>query len=203
MKNITKFFVVTLSVVFCVAVGKMIIDNKEQLFVQAESETYEVRLDSTNRYTSLPATSATYVPSRTVPWYFNGTCSAPDEGHIKYSFPSSSGWCDYYNDNIEQKINYGIKGILSVTIAYEFTGTVDNARMYYDNYRAPTASGTVGIDYGVVDFKEAGLSNPVVLGLDELSPYQSNFYLRFRIQSTTTGGSFTIKSLVLTYTCQA
>ena len=50
MKNITKFFVVTLSVVFCVAVGKMIIDNKEQLKIGAlllyVSKTYSLDEES-------------------------------------------------------------------------------------------------------------------------------------------------------------
>ncbi|NCA97425.1 MAG: hypothetical protein EOM77_04565 [Bacteroidia bacterium] len=203
MKNTAKIFVAALSVVFCVSVGRLIIDNKNQLLAEGEPTIYTITLDSTNKYSGLPSDSGTYTPSRAIPWYFDGPCSAPEDGHIKYTYTRASGWNNFWNKNIGDYPTYGIKGIQSVTIAYEFTGTVDNARMYYDNYCAPTASGTVGIDYGVVDFKEAGLSNPVVLGLDELSPYQSNFYLRFRIQSTTTGGSFTIKSLVLTYTCQA
>lgn len=199
MKKTTKLLTVTLSVVFCVSVGKMIIDNKEQLFVQAESETYEVRLDSTNRYTSLPATSATYVPSRAIPWYFDGPCSAPEDGHIKYTYTTASGWNNFWNKNIGDYPTYGIKGIQSLSIEYAFTGTISNAKMYYHGTEAP-AAGTADAD--VIDFNESGLSNPVILDSDDLLSYQDNFYLRFRIQ-TNYAGSFTIKSLVITYTCEA
>ncbi len=71
--------------------------------------------------------------------------------------------------------------------------------MHYHGTEAPAASTE---DAGVIDFNESGVSNPVILDSNDLLSYQSNFYMRFRIQ-TSYAGSFTIKSLVITYTCEA
>ena len=199
MKNIAKIFVAALSVVFCVSVGRLIIDNKNQLLAEGEPTIYTITLDSTNKYSGLPSNSGTYTPSRAIPWYFDGPCSAPEDGHIKYTYTGTSGWNNFWNKNIGNYPTYGIKGIQSLSIEYAFTGTISSAKMYYHGTEAP-AAGTA--DAGVIDFNESGLSNPVILDSDDLLSYQSNFYLRFRIQ-TNYAGSFTIKSLVITYTCEA
>lgn len=199
MKNITKIFVAALSVVFCVSVGRLIIDNKNQLLAEGEPTIYTITLDSTNKYSGLPSSPGTYTPSRAIPWYFDGPCSAPEDGHIKYTYTGASGWNNFWNKNIGDYPTYGIKGIQSLSIEYAFTGTISNAKMYYHGTEAP-AAGTAGAD--VIDFNESGLSNPVILDSDDLLSYQNNFYLRFRIQ-TNYAGSFTIKSLVITYTCEA
>ncbi len=54
MKNTTKIFVAALSVVFCVSVGRLIIDNKNQLLAEGEPTIYTITLDSTNKYSGLP-----------------------------------------------------------------------------------------------------------------------------------------------------
>ena len=199
MKNTAKIFVAALSVVFCVSVGRLIIDNKNQLLAEGEPTIYTITLDSTNKYSGLPSNSGTYTPSRAIPWYFYGPCSAPEDGHIKYTYTGASGWDNFWNKNIGDYPTYGIKGIQSLSIEYAFTGTISNAKMYYHGTEAPAASTE---DAGVIDFNESGLSNPVILDSNDLLSYQSNFYMRFRIQ-TNYAGSFTIKSLVITYTCEA
>lgn len=200
MKNITKIFVAALSVVFCVAVGRLIIDNKNQLLAEGEPTIYTITLDSTNKYSGFPTNygqNKAYTPSRFVAWSFNGECSSPgNDGHIRYNFPYA-GWQNFHNTGVNSTSG-GIKGIQSLTIDFAITGTLDNIKMFYSTQPSPTAG-----DY--INFLQSGITSPVVLGPNgEFANYQSNFYLRFyMLGQNHAAATFTIKSLVITYTCQA
>ena len=194
MKKTIKLFVISLLFVFIVPIGKMIIDSKEQSGVEAEPEIYEIRLDASNMDSKLPSTPTnittvrTYTPNRAVPWSYTGVVSSPTAGHIQ---ASNGVFFSFYNQQINSN---GIKGIQTVSVEYEMSGTFSIAKMYYGNALAPVSG-------DAIDFTALGLSNPAVLGTDQLSTYYSSFYLRFRVNSSTAGTTFVIKSLVLTYTC--
>ncbi|MDY0345695.1 MAG: hypothetical protein WC215_04095 [Bacilli bacterium] len=203
MKKLNVIFVTAITAMVCISLGKMIIDKGNNgLGVKAEPLLYEIRLDSTNRKSGLPLTagdtaiSGFYIPSRSVEWQHYGPVYAPENGHIGYDFHKQFGWCDFISYRINNSYE-GIKGIQTLTIDYEIIGTVVSASMYYGSVWAPASVPFEGVDS--LNFNSS--TSPVVLDMDDLSEYQDNFYLRFRLYANSIGAKFIIKSLVATYTC--
>jgi hypothetical protein len=107
---------------------------------------------------------------------------------------------NFWNKNIGDYPTYGIKGIQSLSIELCFYWTISNAKMYYHGTEAPAASTK---DAGVIDFNESGFVPIQSFWIAMIYCHiRVTFILRFRIQ-TNYAGSFTIKSLVITYTCEA
>jgi hypothetical protein len=199
MKNITKIFVVTLSVVFCVSVGKMIIDNANvELGINAEPLAYEVKLDDTNRYSVLGSTpislsQSKYVPSRFVEWEISGPAYAPDNSHIGFNYSKGETWA------VNSLINTtAFKGIQSLAIDYTITGTFQYVKLIYASTVAPVEA-TAGAT--VVDLMTS--SSPVVLDTAQLSSYQTSFFVKIQFLTTSTAAVFIINSITATYTCIA
>ncbi|MFA5236165.1 MAG: hypothetical protein WC399_04945 [Bacilli bacterium] len=168
--------------------------------MNANPELYTISLDSTNHDPALPevagtsAITGTYTPSRAVRWYYNGPAYAPADGHIGYDYNAAYGWNDFYNDDVGGIPGSGIKGIQSLTLDYQIIGSIYSAKVYFAGTRAP-------ISDDFVDLKTE--TSPLELDATDFAAYQSNFYLRFRLYSSTLGVKFIIKSLTITYTCSA
>ena len=199
MKNTTKIFVAALSVVFCVSVGKMIIDNANvELGINAEPLAYEVKLDDTNRYSGLGSTpislsQSKYVPSRFVEWEISGPAYAPDNSHIGFNYSKGGTWA------VNSLMNHtAFKGIQSLAIDYTIIGTFSQVQLIYASTVAP-AEDTAGAT--VVNLNTS--SSPVVLDTNQLVNYQTNFFVKIQFATTSGAAVFIINSITVTYTCIA
>jgi hypothetical protein len=185
--------------VLCVSLAKLIIDNSNlSRAIRAESTSYQVILDDTNRRSGLLSTPtqlsrATYMPSRYVSWEVSGPAYAPEGAHIGFNYSKGGTWAVNY---LKSLVTF--TGVQSFTLNYEIIGTFSQAKIIYDTKSDPVESNSTAT---VVDLPTSSTS--ITLNSTELSDYSASFNIKVKFQTTSTAAVLNILSLTINYTCDA
>lgn len=208
MKRTKQIFLISLFSVFSVSLSALCLGQyfgKNFNGAKADPTPYTIELNSTNSSSSLPSGGAsakateTYRPSRLVDWYYSGPAYAPAGAHIGFDYTtllSPNGIHDFWLNGVNGNTNNGIKGIQTLSLNYTITGSINTAYLAYHNTRAP-AQGTEGAV--IIDLKG---SSSLELTAEYFTAFQSNFFLRIRLFTSSAESKFVINSLIITYTCQ-